>query len=174
MGKYLITGMGGTGKSQICKVLTERGYVAFDGDKVAGLTRWENSKTGEPIKVDHTKFAEHSKAAWNWGEAGMDKLFADNSQLFLCGSSSNEFSFFDRFDGVFILILASSVHEKRLKTRDSDYGKDPETIDWLLTEQPKFTQYALNMGAVAIDANGTAENTADQILSKVNEAPRNS
>jgi len=166
--KILITGMGGSGKSEICKILKIRGFTAFDGDDVSGLARWED-ENGNATKVDHTKFSEHSNAKWNWNSRILQKLLTKNDQLFLCGSSSNEFDFFNRFDKVFVLVVNSDKHHTNLINRSSSYGKDPLTIDWILSEHPKFVEHAINMGAVGIDANGTPEQTADLILSLIYE-----
>ena|SRR3990167_2838801 len=172
MGRYLITGLGGSGKSKICELLKEHGFFALDGDEIDGLSRWEDAKSGKPIKVDHTKYVDYEKVAWNWSPAILKKLVSDHSQLFLCGSSSNEFEFIDLFDKVFVLMLDQSAHEHRLKTRQSDYGKDPKTFAWLVAERTNFVNHAIKLGAISIDANRSPEDTVDQIISYTDEHPR--
>src|SRR5581483_1575627 len=94
----------------------------------------------------------------------LKRLLTEHSDVFLCGSSSNEFEFFNLFDKVFILELDAPKHEERLRTRSSSYGKDAETLAWLMNERNGFANYARQLGAVAVDANGTPEHTVEQII----------
>lgn len=168
MSRILVTGMGGSGKSEICTMLNDRGFVAFDGDEVEGLARWEDD-SGNPIHVDHTQFSDHIKAKWNWDEKIIDQLIDNNPSMFLCGSSSNVFKFFPLFSKILVLQLNPDKHRQNLQNRSSSYGKDPRTISWLLEEQPKFINHAIQLGAITVDANGTPEDTTDRILMLANE-----
>lgn len=164
MTKVLITGMGGTGKSAVCDALIERGFQAFDADKVAGLARWEDKKTHQPISVDHTKFVDYTKVDWAWSKTVLQQLLNTEGTIFVCGSASNSWDFFDEFDAVGVLTLPESTHRHRLETRSSSYGKDPQTIQWILDTQPKVVQYATDLGAVTIDASGTIDATVKQAI----------
>ena len=53
---YLVTGRGGAGKSTVAEELKRRGYAAFDGDDLPGLSRSEDAVTGEPVKIDYSKY----------------------------------------------------------------------------------------------------------------------
>lgn len=171
MGKYLVTGIGGSGKSKMCELLKDRGMKAFDGDDVPGLASWTSVATGEKISVDHTKFVDYKKVAWTWDRRVLQQLLDSEPDIFLCGSSSNEFDNFDLFDLVFVLNPDDDVHEHRLRTReDNDYGKDPDTLAWLLAEKQGFVDWAIGLGAVAIDANGSPEQTVEQIVQHIHES----
>lgn len=164
MGRFLVTGLGGSGKSKVCELLNESGLFALDGDDVPGLTRWQSAKTGQPIEVDHTKFVDYKKVDWAWQPEVLNEILALHPDLFLCGSASNEFDFFDKFDKTFVLTLEREKHESNLKSRSSSYGKDPKTIDSILSNQPGFVERAISLGALVIDANGSPEETVNQII----------
>lgn len=65
MGKYLITGRQGAGKTAAIKELQSRNYTAYNTDDSPEVTALQNISTGEVAQwpkgpVDWTKFA------WNW------------------------------------------------------------------------------------------------------------
>ena len=164
MGRFLVTGLGGSGKSKVCELLNGRGLFALDGDDVPGLARWHSAKTGLPIKVDHTKFVDYKKVDWAWQPNALNEILTRHSDLFLCGSASNEFECFDKFDKVFVLALNPDKHESNLKTRSSSYGKDSNTIDSILSNQPGFVERGIGLGALVINADGSPEETVNQII----------
>jgi broad-specificity NMP kinase len=164
MGKYLITGRGGSGKSTICRKLKRRGYPAYDADEVAGLCRWENRQTGEPIKVDPAGYIDYKKVAWAWQDKVFKELFDAHDTLILCGSSSNQESYHNRFDAVFVLMLDPKTHDYRLRTRDFDYGKHPKLRAGLVERHQQFANRLINSGAIGIDAMQSLEKTVDDIL----------
>lgn len=171
MGKYLVTGMGGSGKTTICQILNKRGFYSLDSDAVEGLARWEDKLTGQHIEVDHTKFVDYKKVSWNWSSAVLNKLLSTHDQLILCGSSSNEFEFFNLFDKVFVLEIDQTTHKSRLERRSSSYGKDTRTLTWIIEEQPRFTKHAVKLGAIPIDASTSPTFVVKQILKNINEPP---
>ena len=168
MGKYLITGRGGTGKSSVCAMLESRDYNAVDSDTVLGLARSED-KNGKPINIDWSHFVDYETVAFNWQPAVLRRLLTVNQNVFLCGSASNQLEFHDLFDKVFVLTLTPETHRNRLQHRDSEYGKDPTMQAYLLEEQQRFVRQALTIGAIAINTEGTIEQTADAILEQIDD-----
>jgi dephospho-CoA kinase len=165
MSQFLITGRGGSGKSTIAQELLRRQYTCFDADDVAGLARWEDLSTGLSVNVDHNGYVDYSRVGWNWNETTLSKLLNHNSDMFLCGSASNQLQFHSRFDKVFVLILSEAVQAKRLLSRtDNGYGKHPDTLKEILHAQQTFVRQALDMGATAIDAEQSVERIVDDIL----------
>ena len=47
MGKYLITGVAGSGKSSVIDELRNRGFAAYDTDDLPDVTRLQDKETGE-------------------------------------------------------------------------------------------------------------------------------
>lgn len=165
MGKYLITGRGGSGKSTICRELQRRGYPAFDADEVPGLCRWENRQTGEPIEVDPAGYIDYKKISWAWQDVVFKRLFAEHDDLILCGSSSNQEDYHSLFDAVLVLTLDKKTHDHRLRTRDFDYGKHPDLRREIVEHHQLFAKRMIAAGAVAVDATQPLDKVVDEILS---------
>jgi len=168
MGKYLITGRGGSGKSTIGNVLYAKGYNVFDSDESPGFVRSED-KLGNPITVDWSTHVDYSQVAFNWQDMAVHNFFAENDNFFLCGSASNQLKYHHLFDKVFVLSLTHDKHEQNLKRRSSDYGKDTKMRAYLLEEQPAFVEAAVKLGAVVLDANLIVEQTVDQLLGQIDD-----
>lgn len=173
MGKFLITGRSGSGKSTICALLNERGFNSFDGDKVSGLSRWESIETGEPVSVDPTGFVNYENVAWNWDHTALKELLHEHDNIFLCGSSSNQLNFHDLFDKVFVLVVNPEIQRERILNRlDNDYGKNPRLLEQILSDQAQFCELAVEAGATAVNANDSPENVIRQIVELSNDNSR--
>lgn len=168
MGKYLITGRGGTGKSAVCEALQVLGYNAVDSDTVPGLARSENT-SGKPIDVDWSGYVDYATVAFNWQPVILRSFLRGNPDVFLCGSASNQLQFHHLFDKVYVLDITPETHRTRLQNRTSEYGKDAAMQAYLLDEQQRFMQQALALGAAAINAEGTIEETANLILEQIHD-----
>jgi broad-specificity NMP kinase len=167
VGKYLITGRGGTGKSTIALELQRRGYPAFDGDKVPQLARWEDRSTGQPLMIDPAGYIDFEKVAWAWNAGTLTHLLTTHDNLFLCGSSSNQSDYYASFDIVFILTLDPPTHDLRLSTRASDYGKHPDLRRKIVVGHQKFAKELLAAGAIPIDVTQPLERVVDTILGSI-------
>ncbi len=165
MGKYLITGRGGSGKSTICRELNRRGLPAFDADNVPGLCRWEDRQSGEPIAVDPADYIDFKIVAWAWQDAVLRQLLETHNDLILCGSSSNQDDYHHIFDAVFVLTLDPHTHDRRLRTRDFEYGKHPALRRELVVHHQLFANRMIAAGALGIDVTQPPEKVADEILS---------
>lgn len=169
MGTYLITGRGGSGKSTIALKLQRQGYAAFDADDVPGLARSEDLRTGQPIDVDFSGYVDYSKVAWNWQAPVMRDFLADHEHedVFLCGSASNQQSFYGLFTRVFILMLDPETHKERLSHRASAYGKEPRMMEELVSEHQRLVQVAMAAGATGIDAGQPLPKIVEDIVGHV-------
>ncbi|OGL36556.1 hypothetical protein A3E49_01145 [Candidatus Saccharibacteria bacterium RIFCSPHIGHO2_12_FULL_49_19] len=167
--RYLVTGRAGSGKSAINTELQNRGLRALDTDKVPGLTRWEDTKTGEPVYVDSSKFVDYSRVGWNWQGEVLRTLLTSEGELFLCGSASNQLNFHPLFDKVFALTLDPNTQLERLKSRPDVYAKHPEQQAEIVKEQAEFVEDAVRLGAIAVDNTRPVKTVVDEILSYTNE-----
>lgn len=168
MGKYLVTGLGGSGKSTINSIFLERGFNSVDTDNIPGLAGWKDLKTGQPTKVDHTGFVDYTKVAWDWDKTMLSTFLASQTDVFLCGSASNQLQFHRLFDKVFILMLDPATHKQHLQNRESEYGKHPKLMEQLLTEHQIFAKQVLELGGIAIDATVSPDETANEIIRQAN------
>ena len=166
MGRYLVTGRGGSGKSAICRELRKRGFPAYDADEVPGLCRWQDRQSGNPVTVDPTGDVDFSKVAWAWQDMVLRQLVNENMDLILCGSSSNQTDYRQLFDTVFVLMLDPKTHDHRLRTREFDYGKHPDLRRRLVVHHQIFAEKLVESGAVPINTIQPIKNTVDDIVSQ--------
>lgn len=168
MNKYLITGRAGSGKSTVWEEMQRRGVESLDGDKVPGLSRWEDPKTGEPVKVNALELTNTTTANWNWNPDLMQEILQRPGKLFFCGSSDNQFRFHPFFDKVFVLTVSPETQRQRLTDRNHNYGKDPWLQTEIIKEQIEFTKQAIQLGALAVDSERPIRAVVDEILAKTN------
>jgi hypothetical protein len=151
--------------------LFERGYNSFDSDEIPGLARAEDL-SGKPTDVDWSKFVDYSAISFNWQGQVLRAFLTDHPDIFICGSASNQLDFHSLFDSVFVLVVDKATHKQHLTDRVSEYGKDPAMLAYLLDEQQAFTEQALRLGAIAIDATHTPEQTTDEIIGHIHDMPK--
>jgi predicted ATPase len=136
VGKVLVTGMSGTGKSSALSELASRGYRTVDTDE-PGWSVWVEDPS------------ESGGGEWLWVEKRMESLLAceDDGPLFVSGCVRNQGAFYDRFDAVVLLSAKAEIILGRIATRTAhDYGKSPHERA-LILEQLKTVEPLLRQGA---------------------------
>jgi dephospho-CoA kinase len=111
MGRILVTGMSGTGKSSALAELRARGFDVVDTDE-PGWTDWSDEEDG-----------------YVWREDRISQLLARDRPvtLYVSGTVSNQGRFYPRFDAVVLLSAPVDVLLGRIERRTAnDYGKTPE------------------------------------------------
>lgn len=103
---HLIRGLEGTGKTALCRVLSQRGYAAIDTDIYPGLSQWI-THAGEPAGktpdyVDENWIKSHR---YIWRPERVQELLAicDGRQAFFCGSATNAEDYYGVFGRRFYL-----------------------------------------------------------------------
>lgn len=171
---FLITGAGGTGKSEICRALKKRGYEAYDVDE-DGLAHWQHNGTGyihpkSSIRLEQRTaefLAEHD---WNVLRKDVEDLAhnAEGKIVFLCGSMGNEDELYDLFSVVFALYVDDEILKSRLANRtDNDWGKQKHELEQTLKYHHESFDKHRKRGDIVIDSNQPVESVVDAILSKV-------
>ena len=151
--KVLITGRSGTGKSTICRQLIDRGFSALDADRVEGFVGWYDLRTRKKVVVDYSKPIDKTKVGWLWQHEAMKALVAKYDDLYLCGSADNQLDFYKYFDNVFVLDLPPETQKQRISQRtEHDYGKHPDMLETIITEQRQLVEKSRELGASIIDA----------------------
>jgi gluconate kinase len=170
MGKYLVTGRSGSGKSEVGRELKRQGILSFDGDLVAGLASWVDLATGKPANVNDYAAIDSSLIGWNWNSSVLENLLTQHDTFFLCGSADNQLGYHELFTKVFVLTLNPETQRERLQKRtEHDYGKDPHMQEEIITNQAVFVEQALGLGAIAIDSMLPVSHVVDQILSHIDD-----
>lgn len=122
MGKVLVTGISGTGKSSALAELGRRGYRVVETD-APGWSEWVESSD------------DVGGGEWLWIEDRMADLLQsdDDGTLFVQGCVRNQAKFYGRFDSVVLLSAPADVILDRIAERQTnDWGKLPAERDLIL------------------------------------------
>lgn len=169
MGKYLITGVAGTGKTAVIEQLAKRGYTAYSTDEIPEATQLQDLTTGQFIKKIGAPI-DFSKYGWNWQADGLKSLLSSDDTVFIGASVSNQEKFHHLFDKIFVLSVDEATLRNRLATRikDDNYGKNPKDLARVLYLHKKLEHRLIDeAGGVAIDGTQPVEKVESEILSHI-------
>jgi shikimate kinase len=164
MKRVLITGMSGTGKSTVIRMLAERGYKAIDADY--GLSEWV------PVS-DPSHMYSSAEREWMWREDLVQRLLSteDTDLLFISGCARNWTKFRSQFDHVVLLSAPAEMILERLATRTTNpYGKSADEVTHVMqllqTVEPRLRASA----SLEVDTRIPANDVVNVILDAVNPA----
>jgi hypothetical protein len=167
---FLITGLGGTGKSALVYELRKRGRKAVDADDVRGLTSWRNIRTGEVLDGMPPQPIDFTEYRFAWDEAAMLSLFGEDGHVFLCGGAWNARLFFPCFEHIFVLAPDKPSARPRPKA-----SKKPQPLKKLKPEKtdPALAEPLPNIpGASIILGARSIPEIADEVLAKAHRVLR--
>ena len=163
MPKVFIIGSGGVGKSTVIKQLGERGFAAYDTDDMPGITRLEDAASGLPVAWPDG-YVDWSKYRWNWQRPAIEKLLASDKTVFLGAYPSNWDDFVGDFDIVIALTVNTTMHEHRLRTRNTHtYGQGEENIREQISHQAEELARFTAAGAIEV----TNDRPIDEIVNEI-------
>lgn len=161
MAKILVTGMSGTGKSTVLKLLATRGHRTVDTD----TDQWS-----------HWTTLPNGDRDWIWREPAIAELLADHhtGHLFVSGCKTNQGSFYPArnepredgpaFDQIVLLSAPPEVLLTRITERTSNpYGKRPEERAAILANLSAVEPRLRATATAEIDATAPLESIADQL-----------
>ena len=166
MGKYLITGRQGSGKSTVIRTLRERGYTAYNTDDMPEVSRLEDRRTGQ--QVDWPKgLVDWDRYSWNWQAEPLKKLLESDETVFIGAVMGNQRDFYSLFNKVFALIVTKETLAIHLETHEHKYTAEEmeRIIGRHELRQPKY----IADGAIPVDNNGPVEQTVQAILAQIND-----
>jgi broad-specificity NMP kinase len=167
MGKYLITGCKGSGKSTAIKSLVKLGYTAYNTDDLPNTTKLQNIETNNVIEWPDGK-VDWSKYAWNWQKSEIEKLLASDKSVFIGAVVSNQKDFYPLFDKVFVIIVNPETLRSHLEEHEHASHHLPGEIEKILSVLEKQQNLFINEGAEPIDGN----RPTDQIVKDILESAR--
>jgi broad-specificity NMP kinase len=119
VGRVLVTGMSGTGKSTALAALRARGFEVVDTDE-PGWSEWSDEEGG-----------------YVWREERIAELLAceHDTPLYVSGAVSNQGRFYAQFDAVVLLSAPADVLLERIQRRTTnEYGKSSEERALILSD----------------------------------------
>ncbi|MFE0535203.1 AAA family ATPase [Streptomyces nigra] len=168
-----MTGNSGTGKSTVCGVLRERGFVALDADE-DGFCRWFDRADGEAVTDPPYPVPAGwlDRYGWEIVREWVEALATDSRSrvAFLCGSAENEADILDLFDAVVCLAIDDETLRHRLATRTTNpFGRHPEELAAALRWNPLTRTIYERHGATIIDASRPLAEVVDSVIAAVQE-----
>ncbi|GGY17103.1 AAA family ATPase [Streptomyces djakartensis] len=169
-----LTGNSGTGKSAVCGVLRERGYVALDADE-DGFSRWIDRANGDLVTDPPYPVPRGWLDRYGWviSRERVETLAEESCSriAFLCGSAENEADVRDLFDLTVCLVIDEDTLRHRLATRTTNpFGQHPEELAAALKWNPRMRAIYESLGATVIDAaSKPVTEVADSVLDAVRE-----
>jgi dephospho-CoA kinase len=174
MSLFFITGVAGSGKSEVTLGLRARGYEAYDTDDDA-LARWQHTKTGyihpkSSVKSEQRteKFIRNHR--WNVPRELLENIAsrAKDKPVFICGVANNIDDIRDLFSMVFALVVDEDTLRFRLANRsNNDWGKQPHELAQTLALQGAAEETYKKLGYRILDANQPIDKIIDSIVSNI-------
>jgi shikimate kinase len=153
VGRVLVTGMSGTGKSTALAELGRLGFRVVDTDS--------------PSWSEWIPAAGSAAGEWVWLEDRIAQLLTsvDEQTLYVSGCMSNQGKFYDRFDAIVLLSAPAEVLLERVENRTTnDYGKGPGERDLILFHLGSVEPMLRATCTHEIDASGPLADVVDALI----------
>ncbi len=171
MSLIFVTGISGSGKSEVLKELKSRGIEAYgtDEDAVAGFYDRTTDKllTDRPVKAETRTPEWRAKYVWKMTRSKVEDLAesAKDHPIYLCGVAENENEMWDLFGNVLALAIDEETLKQRLADRtDNDFGKQQHELDDILAWQRSTDEAYRKFGHIVVDATRPINEVVDEIV----------
>ncbi len=164
-----VTGVSGTGKSAVSRVLKNRGYEVYSIDEVSNLCCWINRNDGKRVDYEAVLNEEFIDThAWVCDIEKMKQILQNRQGIIVLGIAENQNEYISLFNKVILLQCRPEIFIKRIESRvDNDFGKDKEVQRHLLATYKSFENDLLTRNAVVINTEVSIDDVADQIISEM-------
>ena len=152
MRRILVTGMSGTGKSTVLVELARRGYRVIDTD---------DDDWSEDVSLPDGSGQERV-----WREDLMSALLAEEGEqaLYVSGCTSNQSTFYDRFEAVVLLTAPTDVLLGRILDRTTNrFGKHPAERDRILEDVATVEPLLRRTASVVISTAQPLDDVVDAV-----------
>ncbi len=169
--KIYITGVSGTGKTTLAKLLIKRGINAYSIDEIPGLCHWVNKINSQVVdheaKLDRAFINSHS---WICDIKQLKNLISQQGLVVVLGLADNQNEFLPLFDKVILLQCRPETFLKRIiERKDNVFGQDETSQEYLRDFYKKFENKVLKNGAATINVEESIGNVIDKVIRKINQ-----
>ena len=153
----LITGVSGSGKSEVSRQLKILGHETYDMDSIEDLCVMVDKKTGLPTPYDNGNDLEKiQKMNWLYKKDRLADIIANQKSeiAFYCGFPNNLQEILPLFTKVILLTASPDNIRYRLVTRtDNGFGKSVEVQEHILNGKETLERELREKGAVTVSTN---------------------
>ena len=165
-----ITAVSGSGKSTVCKALTELGYEAYDIESIPGLFALVDEETGKPIAgKDIGDLVRNTDGEWVCDLEKLKLIVAKQQSeiAFYCGGTSRTEEMMAVFHHTIVLQVSDETTLARLFTRSADeFGGTEDVRNWVLSWKHRVEADWLLAGGISIDAEPEPSVVAQSIVDR--------
>jgi dephospho-CoA kinase len=171
MSLIYVTGISGSGKSEVLKELKARGYEAYGTDE-DGISAFNNNETGVVLENPPTEAEDRTpewraQYTWKMTRERVEKLAAqsEGKLVFLLGVAANENEVWDLFSGVVALVIDEETLKQRIAERtNNNFGKVPHELENILEWQSQAEENYKKFGVTMVDATKPIQGVVDEVI----------
>lgn len=167
MGRYLITGRPGSGKTTTLKELQARGFTTYNTDEIPGATALEIIATGEVVDWPEGP-VDWDTYAWNWQESELLKLLESDDTVFIGAIVGNQEKYYQLFDKVFLLTLDKETLARRLDNHEHE--RTDEDKARAIANFDRKQDELIAQGLIQVSSMQPVEAIVDEILSHITDS----
>lgn len=172
-GRYLITGVAGSGKSTLERVFRDKGYITVDIDE--GFAEWRHAITDEVLSYTPEDEAWHQVAEWTVRTPKLQKFFDAHAdrQVLVFGSFARMKQVVTMFDEIFLLTYPNlDLVRQRIAGRGDGYGSNPHELERILSYVEPYQARMQQAGAREVDCTQPLDEVVDTIAGYVTDLER--
>lgn len=170
----LITGVSGSGKSEVSRKLKDLGYETHDMDTLKDLCVMVDKKTGLPTPYDNGNDVEKmEKMYWLYKPEVLKNIIVHqkNETEFYSGWPNNLEEIVSLFTKVIVLSASADTIRQRLLSRtDNGFGKSVEVQDYILSGKEKMESELKEGDAIIINSERSLNQVVEEVIEKVTDA----
>lgn len=171
MSLIYITGISGSGKSEVLKELRARGYEAYGTDE-DGISAFYDNKTGKllanpPIEAEARTPEWRARYTWKMTRETVAQLSSgsEGKLVFLCGVAANDYDVWDLFTGAVGLTIDDETLKERITNRtNNNFGKVPHEFEAILEWQSTAEENYKKLGVIMVDATRPIQVVVNDVL----------
>ncbi len=149
---FLITGLGGTGKSTLERIFRQDdSSITYDIDD--GYAEWRDKQTGRPVEYVPNDSAWNARSTWALRRELLEEKIRESAKRVLVFGMTNDLDqHADLFSKIFILEYPDEqTIRNRLAGRKEGFGKNEPEIQRILRDYLPYQSVMRQLGGIAID-----------------------